>query len=245
VIRRVQQVRQHFLGSWGSISNLVEQTRLDLSHPFETEERWQSGDAPSVQPEPVSEPPAAVTDDAAPFARRAEALDLLLQGDFERAQTLLDRLVRAGFDPASTLCHSARLAIVRSDLGLARALVEEAWSLRMGARPYAVGRMLWFRALFAMLAGQEPGPWLGRLKFFLACSTDRAEWIMRPVLDRVRTQLPADCTALLAALVDHLGAENDNTALNRFALWRAADPVVYRTADPADPADVRHDDLVA
>ena len=97
VIRRVQQVRQHFLGSWGSISNLVEQTRLDLSHPFETEERWQSGDAPSVRPEPVSEPPAAVpTDDVPPFARRADALDLLLQGDYERAQALLDGLVRAG-----------------------------------------------------------------------------------------------------------------------------------------------------
>jgi len=40
VIRRVLPVRQHFAGSWDYVSNLAERTWLDLTHPFETEERW-------------------------------------------------------------------------------------------------------------------------------------------------------------------------------------------------------------
>jgi len=233
VIRRALSVRQQFAGNWDHVTNLAEKTWLDLSHPFETEEQWRPTQTAGDAAEQAGPPPPAYP----PFVRRAHALELLQQGDYAGAQALMDELVMQRFDPASTWCHAARLAIVQSDLARARALVEEAWSLRMAARPYVVARILWFRALFAMLADEDPRPWLGRLKDFLARCVDRVEWVMQPVLDRIRPLVAAESHALLAVLADLLSSGGADGAPDRFALWRESVALPYRSADSAEACD--------
>jgi proteasome accessory factor A len=238
VIRRVQPVRQQFAGNWNHVANLVEHTCLDLSHPFETEERWHARPSASQSAGQADRRPAGIP----PFVRRAHALDLLLRGDYIGAQTLLDELVLARYDPASTSCHAARLAIVRSNLDEARALAREAWALRGGARPYVVARTLWYRALFAMLDGEDSRPWLGRLKDYLSNSTERVEWIMQPVLDQIRPRLAPEGHALLTGLAGLLNSGGADGALEQFAAWREAGALPYRSTEAAD---AREDGQVA
>jgi hypothetical protein len=91
--------------------------------------------------------------------------------------------------------------------------------------------------MFAMLDGEEPAPWLARLKDYLVRCADRVEWTMRPVLDYLQPRLAPERHALLTALANSLNSGAAEGELGQLASWRDTGPVPYNSAGPFEDCD--------
>lgn len=232
VIRRVMPGADHFAAGWASIVNRQDGWTLDLSHPFETEERWQPAAEKPETRGAVPADPDLLLARLSP-ARRAEvALDLVQRGLLDRAERLLSDLLSAGHEPAETLCALARVSLLRPNLPEAHRRVLNAWSVRATTPRYVIARTVWIRALLAMLMGADPLPWLGRLKSYLSSYPTYVGWVMTPVLDRFADQLleaqQEVLRGLLAALARSGGGDS---VLAHSAIWQSCAPVPLEQAE--------------
>ena len=92
---------------------------LDLSDPFMTEELWHPLRPQDFRDEWGS---PADADNQGQYARRQEAADCILSGDFSRAEALLRGLLEERFALPSTNCHMARVLLMTdSGVGSPRA----------------------------------------------------------------------------------------------------------------------------
>jgi tetratricopeptide (TPR) repeat protein len=174
----------------------------------------------------------AAQPDIPPRTLHELARDCFVLGDYPKAEELLNRLLQAGFEPASTRHHLARVCLITDRLAEAREHVAQAWSARADAQPYLIARLLWFQLALALLEAvdkeedgmNKAGLLLGRLKTALQNDTVFMEWNMQPVLDHLKPRLPTDACTLLAALVAALSFKEKVAELEVIPAWREATP---------------------
>jgi hypothetical protein len=172
---------------------------------------------------------------AACWEMRTEATQHYCKGDYSRANELLERLLRRGYDVPGTCTHLARVALVADRREDCRAYVDRAWVARGKAAPYVVLRILWLQ-LALLMSGAPPGTaasaqqpairaLLGKIKTALLPDGAVVEWTMQPVLDHLRSEVGPDDFALLSALVAALSHRSQSSAPEAFPAWREVAPV--------------------
>ena len=220
VIKRVQANRKVFGGAWPYIVNYDEKTALDLSNPFETEERWDTLEKCAdlfIRGElPLGD---------LRFGRRGAALDSFVRGDYVEALRTLEALVAEEFQVPGTRCHMARVHLMLGHDAEARLQVAAAWEHRAVAPRYVVGRILWFLTLFALMDGTDISPWIGRLKTLGPDADAQMDWTMDPVLDALRDRLTADGYIMMSVLWLALAGSPRADGLDAHAWWRDTAPV--------------------
>jgi len=230
VIRRVQPSRDAFEGSWEFIKNLADHTVLDLTNPFETEERWNPASRPASRPT-AAEPVDAPLDVAEPevrgstYHRRGAALDSFLRDECPEAERILLTLVDDNFDLPGTFCHLARVYLKMGQDLPARAAAAAAWEHRSSACRYVLGRTLWFRVLFALLDGEDASPWIGRVKTLGPDGDVRMGWTMEPVLRDLRGRMVPASYAIAVSLFQALAGHRGGGSLQRKEWWTSTEAV--------------------
>lgn len=150
---------------------------------------------------------------------RFKAYHLYLDGRYGEAERLLQHLLGSGFDLAGTRCHLARLCLLTNREPEARAHVAECAVDWHGTPFYVQMRVVFFRALFAMLDGgdgREPLCEIARgLHHPLCCS----EWTIQPVLDVLAPRLPGGRAELMARVAAALNAPENLMALEIEPGW--------------------------
>jgi len=153
---------------------------------------------------------------------RSTALALYRAGDYATAEQALRMLVDRRYEPCSTQCHLARLYLLTGREKEAKVAVEQAWAEREGAPEYMPPRVLFFRTLFAMVAGRPFDEPLRAMKPLLADPEAHGEWTIAPVIDHSADRLRPEDLALLRALSDGIDDTTKMDALEGFAPWRRA-----------------------
>ncbi|MCB2231722.1 tetratricopeptide repeat protein [bacterium] len=159
-----------------------------------------------------------------PLTLRHLALDSYKVEDYETAEGLLVRVLNADFEVPGTRCHLARVCLINNNDTEAALHAEEAWRRVAEAPPYIVGRILWFKTLFALLNSAPSDPFVGRLKMVMQSDDAHLGWDMARVLEHLKPRLPADQHAFLAALIAALSDQANGGALDQFEWWRNAIP---------------------
>lgn len=229
VIKRVLPNRAAFAGSWQSIVSHADHTALDLSNPFETEERWnrvekQADRRPPARPLEFPSGPERSDGDGNPLERRSAALDCFLRGDCQTAQRILHTLLNEDFDVAGTHCHLARVSLKMGREVEARAHAIAAWEQRSAGPRYVVGRTLWFLALFALIDGADASPWIGRIKTLGPDGDAQMAWTMEPVLHDLRERMSPEAYAIASALFHALAGHRGGGSLHSQAWWCNTEP---------------------
>ena len=207
---------------------------LHLSDPFASQEQWLPL-APSAVTPPAeithyfqTEPPAGRSRLAAQFQRRGDALEAYVNGDYQGALRLLRGLAEEGFEMPSTYCHLARALLLDGSEAEAREQVDRAWEAHDAGTPsYVIGRILFYRVLFAMLDGDDPAPWIARLRALLGQRFVSNDWTIGPVVSYAGRRLDGARHRFLAALAAALSNAEEIARLNDFPLWRTAAPVAW------------------
>ena len=73
------------------------------------------------------------------------------RGEYAQAEKLLNGLLDAGFEPAGTRHHLARVCLITDRFAEAREHVAQGWAARADAKPYLIARLLWFQLALAWL----------------------------------------------------------------------------------------------
>jgi proteasome accessory factor A len=227
VIRRLIDRRDDISCDWNVIRDGREKAEMVLSDPRgDAEGEWlpmRVGHRETLI-EPLLGGCGSETDTSR-VGRRCRAHDCYERGDYTQAEELLRHLMGEGYQLASTRCHLARVLVMQDRLDEARAEVELAWSARGGGPEYAVGRLLWFRALFAALAASDLTMPLGRLKAELARTSVREPWTMGPVMARLAPRLAEPLHGLFTLLTWVLAGHTSVVELDAWEVWRRCEPV--------------------
>ena len=224
-IRRLAHERDMYACGWTTVLHVSTATALDLSDPFETEERWGPARQGGVAGE--RRPFGAFVDPSGTdlFAIRYEAYQAYLQGRHRRAESLLRTLIGQRFELPDSYSHLARALLMLDRPDEARAVVATAWHLRSNAPPDVVGRLLWFQVYFSLLAGTDPSIPLGRLKRLLTSTAAFNSWALLPLLEHVRLLLSEEAFGLLSAIFGAWCDRERLPDLEAFASWHSAIPL--------------------
>jgi proteasome accessory factor A len=236
-IRRLMGLRGEYAATWAGIISRHDGSSMDLSHPFETEERWKPAEETAdVIREPAFLRLEALAGRLSPARRSGVALELAVNGLWDRAERVLGDLLSENYEPANTLCGLARVSLLRPSLADAERHVQAAWALRATAPRYVIARTAWIRALLAMLTGADPLPWMGRLKSYLSSYPTYVGWTMEHVLDRFEGALTPEQHSLMSGLLSSLvRAGGGEAALQRSEVWRACVPVPLEFEERSAP----------
>jgi tetratricopeptide (TPR) repeat protein len=153
---------------------------------------------------------------------RIEAVERFLAGRFTDAERLYERLVQERFELASTHCHLARVYLMTGREPEAAAQVELAWDHRAGAPGYVLPRILFFRLVASLLAGDGIDDRLRQMARALRAPGAFETWSMQPVIDRLAPRLSPEQLALLTALVEVLGGQRRGRDLALLPSWQQA-----------------------
>jgi nephrocystin-3 len=154
---------------------------------------------------------------------RSLSLEYYKHGDYNKAKELLDLLLTSNFEPLSINLHLARVCLMLNQNQDAQLHAEEAWKHREEAKSYILPRIIWFKAVFALLESESIGDYLGQLKTALQSEQAFMEWAMDPVLEHLKPLLKEKDHALITALVAALNDKNNLEKLNNFQEWVEAD----------------------
>ncbi|MBN2376146.1 MAG: tetratricopeptide repeat protein [Sedimentisphaerales bacterium] len=146
---------------------------------------------------------------------RQTALEFYKQGEYARAEELLNHLLQTGFEPVSIHHHLARICLITNRLEEAEKHVELAWAARKAARLYIIPRLLWFQFVFMMLESEEKEndrvgkteSLMERIKSVMQNEGAFMEWTMEPVLEYLKPKLSQVNYEMLAGLIFVLGCK--------------------------------------
>jgi hypothetical protein len=200
---------------------------LDLSDPFTNEESW--------RPLTPAEKQLAQRDTAA-FAfvadiwnaelscqaRRQDAADRILSGDYAGAEAIVRGLLQEGFMVPSSHCHLARALLMMNREGESREEINQAWAVREQAATYVVGRILFFQCVFAMFDGAAITPIVREIRATLRDPDAHLDWTIQPMLDHLRQRLGETNYRFLGALGEALCDRGAMRRLDEFPQWRDA-----------------------
>jgi proteasome accessory factor A len=225
VIRRLAHERDMYACGWSNVVNLSTSVTLDLSDPFETEERW----VPAQRGGAVGErgPLGTFCDRSGPdpHAIRHEAYQSYLRGRYRRTETLLRTLIQRRFELPDSYSHLARALLMLDRIDEARDVVDTAWGLREAAPTDVVARLLWFQVYFSLIDGTDPSIPLGRLKKLLTATEAFNSWALLPLLEYLRPRLTDDAFGLLSGIFAAWCDRERLPDLQASAAWRSATPL--------------------
>ena len=189
---------------------------LNLSDPFASEESWSSTNNPESSDDNL-DLDFLINND--PYARRQEAADRILAGDFEGAEALLRVLLAERFCLPSTNCHMARVLLMTHREAEAREQISRGWAIHRNAPTYVVGRMLFFRIIFALFDGADISDLVEQLKATLQQPGADLDWTIRPMLDHLRPRFSEVDFRFLEALAATLSNIRNLPQLEPFPQW--------------------------
>ncbi|MGA7343107.1 MAG: proteasome accessory factor PafA2 family protein, partial [Terracidiphilus sp.] len=216
---------------WQCIVNYSQRQVLDLSDPFAQEELWSPlhpGDATDKRMSRRLgqlfnlEAGPGYAEGESPYARRQDAADRILSGDFAGAETLLRRLLEESFMLPSTRCHLARVLLMTDREPEAREHISQAWAIRGQASHYVVPRILFFQCVFAMFDGLDITSLVAQIDAALREPDPHMDWIVQPMIDHLRLRLGETNFQLLTALGKALSDASAMPGLDEFPQWRNA-----------------------
>lgn len=228
VIRRLAPDRQSCVCNWSLIVNGRERTRLDLSDPFETSERWTAAPEGAPSFDAWLNGHNWVSRSQALVRTRTEAYHCYLGGYYDRAEQLLRVLVQEEFQLADTYGHLVRVLITTDRLDEAREILAAAWDRRAGAPPDVVARMLWFEVYFCLIDRVDISLPLSRLRGLLEGHGPFNTWTLAPLLEHIRPSLVAEAFELLSALFETWSDRSRLPELDRFEEWRDSVPLLVQ-----------------
>jgi hypothetical protein len=201
---------------WQSIINYSEKQFLDLSDPFASTESWRPLNSPESHQDLLDFSLFAGND---PYARRQDAADRILTGDFEGAEALLRELLAERFCLPSTNCHMARVLLMTNREAEAREQIVQGWIIHRNAPTYVVGRMLFFRIIFALFDGADISDLVEQLKAIMQQPGADLDWTIRPMLEHLRPRFSEVDFRFLDALAATLSNIRNLPLLEPFPQW--------------------------
>lgn len=154
-----------------------------------------------------------------PFELRATAFDFLESGHVDDAEMIYYRLLNMKFELPGTLCHLARVQLLKHKLPEAAKSVHDAWKLRDKASGYVLLRILFFKIFFLLLNAKDPSAWVNRLKKSLAEAPVFMEWNISTTLKTYQSELKAEDNSFLTSLTKALQRREDLWVLEKYELW--------------------------
>jgi hypothetical protein len=223
VIRRLAGLHEARC-DWQSIIDFGERRALNLSDPFASEESWSPLSSPESHDDPLD---FGLIDELDPYARRQDAADRILSGDYAGAEALLRVLLEERFCLPSTNCHLARVLLMTDRESEAREQISLGWAIHHNAPTYVVGRMLFFQIIFALFDGVDITLLVEQIKAVLQLSGADLDWTIHPMLDHLRTRFSDADFSFLEALAAALSNIRALPQLEQFAQWAGtAVPIV-------------------
>lgn len=213
---------------WQSIVNFQERQILDLSDPFCREESWRAFNLADLrdrrQPPRIAEAfnverDSVNAEEQSPYARRQDAANRILSGDYSGAESLLRGLLQERFAVPSTNCHLARVLLMTDREEEARQQVSLAWHIREEAPTYVLTRILFFQCLFAMLDRIDIADIVGQIKAALRAYDAHLDWTIQPMLDHLRPRLDQANYRFLQALAGALSDVEAMPQLDESPQW--------------------------
>ena len=204
---------------WQSIIDLSEGWMLDLSDPFASAESWSPMNNPESSDDQLD---LDFLIDNDPYARRQDAADRILSGDFIGAEALLRVLLAERFCLPSTNCHLARVLLMTNREVEARDQISRGWAIHRNAPTYVVGRLLFFQIIFALFDGIDISALVEQIKTILQQPSADQDWTIRPMLDHIRPRFSEADFRFLVALADALSNIRALPQLEQFPQWSGA-----------------------
>jgi proteasome accessory factor A len=201
---------------WQNIIDYSEGRILDLSDPFVSEESWSSTNNPENSDDQL-DLDFLINND--PYARRQEAADRILSGDYAGAEALLRVLLEERFCLPSTNCHMARVLLMTNREAEAREQIDMGWAIHRNAPTYVVGRMLCFRIIFALFDEADISGLIEQIKATLQQPGADLDWTIRPMLDHLRPRFSDADFRFLDALAATLSNIRNMPQLEQFPQW--------------------------
>jgi hypothetical protein len=201
---------------WQSIINIGEGRMLDLSDPFASEESWRPLSSPESHHDPLD---FGLFDEIDPYARRQDAADRILSGDYAGAEALLRVLLAERFCLPSTNCHLARVLLMTNREAEAREQINQGWAIHRDAPTYVVGRMLFFQIIFALFDGTDISGLVAQIQAILHQPSADMDWTIRPMLDHLHPRFSEVDFRFLEALAAALSDIQTLTRLEEFPQW--------------------------
>jgi hypothetical protein len=154
-----------------------------------------------------------------PYERRQEAADRILTGDYAGAEALLRVLLEERFCLPSTNCHMARVLLMTNREAEAREQISCGWAIHRNAPTYVVGRMLFFRIIFALFDGADISDLVEQLKAILQQPGADLDWTIRPMLEHLRPRFSEVDFRFLEALAATLSNIRNLPLLEPLPQW--------------------------
>ena len=201
---------------WQSIIDFSEGRALDLSAPFASEESWSLLSSPESHEDPLD---FRLFDEMDPYARRQDAADRILNGDYAGAEALLRVLLEERFCLPSTNCHLARVLLMTGREAEAREQISRGWAIQRNAPTYVVGRMLFFQIIFALFDGADISALIAQIKAILQQPGADLDWTIRPMLDQLHPRFSDADFRFLETLAAALSNIRALPQLEQIQLW--------------------------
>ena len=134
-------------------------------------------------------------------------------------EALLRALLVERFCLPSTNCHMARVLLMTNREEEAREQIRQGWFIHRNAPTYVVGRMLFFRIIFALFDGAEISDLVEQLKAILQQPGADLDWTIRPMLEHLRPRFSEVDYRFLDALAATLSNIRNLPQLEPFPQW--------------------------
>jgi proteasome accessory factor A len=201
---------------WQSVIDFSEGRALNLSDPFASEEIWSPLSNSDSHHGPLD---FGLFDEMDPYARRQDAADRILSGDYAGAEAILRVLLEERFCLPSTNCHLARVLLMTNREAEAREQISQGWAIYRNAPTYVVGRMLFFQIVFALFDGVDISALTAQIKAILQQPGADLDWTIRPMLDHLRPRFSEADSRFLEALAAALSNIRARPRLEDFPQW--------------------------
>lgn len=139
-----------------------------------------------------------------PFQLRASALNKMDEGEYEEAERLYRQMIELNFELPGTLCHLARIQLLKDDENGAKKSINRAWKLRDLALNYVLPRIIFFKIMLAMLEDKNPAKWVYELKSALKDEYCFMAWTIKPTVNHYQSRLSDEDFSILMILADVL-----------------------------------------
>jgi len=164
---------------------------------------------------------------------RQTALNHLQEGNYERAIELYRTLLSVNFECAGTHMHIARVYLLSDHWEDARKELDLAWEARASAAKYVVARILFLKALVALVSGNDATSFLSQIKGCLKDRNAHLGWTIKPVLDHLVPYMAPAIVNTIQAVALALCERDELHALEAIPEWQSIPCTEFEEHPPA------------
>jgi hypothetical protein len=154
--------------------------------------------------------------EVSPYQLRSVAFEKLQRHEYDDAEKIYRQMIEMDFELPGTLCHLARVQLLKHREQEAELSIQEAWKLRDKASKYVIPRIIYFKILFALFENKTPRKFLIRLKSALQEETSFMDWTMKPTVIQYQSRLTPENFQMLMVLTEVLQEFKNRELLNQF-----------------------------